>query len=1117
MKKVAHFLDGSAISLKKTLLVMKISVFLLLLALQISAKNSAQDRITLDLKGTTLANLFKAVEKQTVYRFFYSDDVVPVNMPVSITVRDASIDAVMNKIFAGSAFSWKLLDGRSVIVARNAVAPVAETIATGTVTDEKGEPLAGVTVTEKGTDNSTLTDRNGQFKLKLSGDNATLVFSSIGYTAQESKVNGQSGALSIVLKTAVQGLNEVVVVGYGTRKVSDLTGAVVNIKAENTNAGGVTTAVDQMLAGRVAGVQFKQNSSQPGGGSTLLIRGRNSLFLNTSPLYVIDGFIVNSPETPGTGTAYFSSPDKDPLNSINPADIESIAVLKDAAATAIYGAKGSNGVVIITTKRGRKGQVKVSYDGSYSFQKMAKKFEVMNAPQYMNFWNKLGSTSFTADQIANAKTTDWLDQITRTGQIQNHNVSLAGATDNLNYYFSVGYFDNQGIVKNSGMKRITGRGNLQYSKDKFTFNSNIFATNMVNNNQQTDGGTRSSVIASAITFAPYLGVRDSTGAYTRDPNNNFLINPVSLLDITDKLTTDKLNFSVGALYEIVKGLKPEIRVTYDVQNDNRLFYVPTTTAYNGNIAHGGTGSQTSQRGLGYTLNGLLHYDVTFADKHKITALGGYEYYYRSTSMFSALNSGFGTDLTGGNNLGGGTSAIVSSNKFDRKDISVFGRVDYTYNEKYLATVTLRRDGSSVFGSNNKFATFPGVSIGWKLDKEDFLAGHKNLDVLKLRAGYGVTGNSGITPYQSLSTYAQGINPILGPATTGIIGQNPVVGATLTPGKANPNLKWESTSQFNIGADYGFFRRITGSLDFFVKNTDNMLVQVNLPTTTGYNFQWQNAATMRTWGVEFSINSTNIQTDNFQWNTMFNFSWLNNKITGYKTGDSSTIAALNTIGVIKGQRTNSYYTYVADGIDPATGSIRFKDLDKNGTINSNDRQVVGSPDPRFILGLGNTLSYKKVTLSFFFTGNFGNKLHNQTMAQYTVPNANNIANAFVAAQNYWSTANPNSDIPANAGNGGGSWIYNTRWIEQAWFIRLQNVNLSYNIPTRHLGHVFSNARVYLQAQNLFVITPYKGMDPEASNNAYLAATQNMPAFLPGSTDINAYPPVRTFTVGLNLGF
>lgn len=425
-------------------------------------------------------------------------------------------------------------------------------------------------------------------------------------------------------------------------------------------------------------------------------------------------------------------------------------------------------------------------------------------------------------------------------------------------------------------------------------------------------------------------------------------------------------------------------------------------------------------------------------------------------------------------------------------------------------------GSSVFGQNNKFATFPGVSVGWKLDKENFLTNNKNVDLLKLRIGYGVTGNSGIASYQSLGKYNQGINPIDGIGTTGIIGQNPIVGIYTTPLKANPNLKWESTAQFNIGIDYGFFEHISGAIDFFVKNTNNMLVQVNLPTTTGFNAQWQNAAEMRTTGLEFSINSVNIRKQNFQWNSTFNFSLLNNKITNYKTTDSSTIAALNTIGVIKGKRANSYYTYIYDGIDANTGSFEFKDIDGNGVINSSDRQIFGSPDPKVIIGLGNNISYKNLSLGFFFVGNFGNKLFNETMAQYIVPTANGIANALKGAQNYWSSSNTNADIPANTGNNGGSWIYNSRWIEQAWFIRFQDVNISYNLSPKALSKIFTNVRIYVQAQNLFVITPYKSMDPEASNNIYLPATENMPAFLPGSVDISAYPPVRTFTIGINLG-
>ena len=1130
MNNKQRLVDIMIFAMKITFVQITVSILFTfsLYAKDLRAQPVLEKTFSINVENVSIEKIIFSIERQTKVKFNFSSNVINADRIISYSVKDKKIASFLQEMLKPINIDYQVLNDQIIlfpvnlnVIANEPVNKILQPVldinktVSGVVAGNSDEPLEGVTVTEKGTSNAVVTDSRGRYNINVA-DRAVLVFTSTGYISQQQTVTDGT-VINVVLRTETKSLDDVVVVGYGTRKISDLTGAVTNIKADATNIGGASTGVDQLLQGRVAGLQFKQNTSQPGGGGTVLIRGRNSLFLNTDPLYVIDGFIVNSPTTPVTGDNQFASPDKDPLNSINPNDIESIAVLKDAAATAIYGAKGSNGVILITTKRGNKGKLKVAYDGYYSVQKIAKKLDVLDAPEYMNFWNTMGSTSFSAIDIANAKTTDWFKLITQNGKIQSHNISLSGANDNFNYYFSLGYFDNDGIVKKSGMSRISGRGNVTYKKDKFNFSSNIFTTNIVNNSLQTQGGTRSSVIASAITFAPNLGVRDTAGVYTKDPNNAFLINPVSLLDISDKLNTDKLNFSMSAQYEILRGLKPEIRVTYDVQNDSRYFYVPTTTAYNGSTAHGGTGSQSAQRALGYTLDGLLHYDVTLAEKNKITALVGYEYYYRTTNYFSAYNSGFGTNITGANNIGGGTSPVVSSNRYDRKDISTFGRIDYTYNDKYLATVTVRRDGSSVFGENNKFAVFPGISLGWKLDKEDFLKNRKNIDLLKLRAGYGVTGNSGIASYQSLGKYNQGINPISGIGTTGIIGQNPVVGIFTTPLKANPDLKWESTAQLNVGVDYGLFKRITGALDFFIKNTNNMLVQVNLPTTTGYSSQWQNAAIMRTTGVELSINTANIQQKNFQWSTAFNISLLNNKITGYKTTDSSTISALNTIGVIKGQRTNSYYTYIYNGIDATNGLLKFKDIDGNGVINSNDRQIFGSPDPKVIIGLGNNFSYKNVNLNFFFIGNFGNKLFNQTMAQYIVPNANGIANALIGTLNSYSSSHTDADIPANAGNNGGTWIYNSRWIEKAWFIRLQNVNLSYNIPVKTFAKAFTSARVYVQAQNLFIITPYKGMDPEAANNSYLNATESMPAFLPGSTDISAYPSVRTFTLGLNLGF
>ncbi|MEN9917980.1 MAG: hypothetical protein RL662_416 [Bacteroidota bacterium] len=979
----------------------------------------------------------------------------------------------------------------------------------GTITDVKGEPIIGAIVQQKGTAEGIVSDIDGNYSLKLSeGAKDTVSFSMISYRTELRIISPQTLVLDIVLRDDAKLLEEIVVVGYSTRKIEDVTGAVTNIKADQTNIGGASTSVDQMLSGRVSGVQFKQTSSQPGGGGKTIIRGRNSLFLKTDPLYVIDGFIINAPESPSAGNIQFSSPSRDPLNSINPNDIESIAVLKDAAATAIYGAQGSNGVIIITTKRGKQGQMKVGYDGYASLQTVSKRLDVLNAQDYMKLYNDLGQTTYTDEQIKNGKTTDWIDETTTDGFIQNHNVNLSGGSETLRYYFSLGAFSQKGILKNTGMDRYTGRTNVEYKKDKFTFNSNIFASYIKDNNQPTNGGTRESIISGAMAFAPNVPVRDTNGKYASDPNSNFNVNPVSLLDIKDNLFTDKLNFSVGAAYQLLPFLKAEVKGTYDTQNMNRKLYVPTTTAYNGSFSHRGTALQASYRSTGATFNGLLHYDQTFDEVHHLTGLVGYELYERNNNYFNAFNSGFGTDVTGADNLVGGNSPLVNSNRDRRKDLSTFGRLDYSYADKYLLTMTLRRDGASVFGKNNKFAYFPGISAGWKLDKEEFLQDATAIDMLKVRLGYGVSGNSGIAPYQSLRKYD--IN------TNSILGGNAVIGAFLPEFKDNPDLKWESTSQLNLGVDYSFKGRFSGGLDFFVKSTKDMLVQLDLLPETGYKRQWSNAASMRVWGVEYSLNSTNISTKDFDWNTTFSFSWLDNKITDYNVDNASTINALNAMGIIKGERTNSYYTYITNGIDKTSGSFSFeKDKDSNAV-----RQIVGTPDPRFILGLGNTLRYKELSLDFFFSGNFGNKMYNQMRAMFAVPRTDHKTNYLQEAQGYWhAIQRPDATLPANRANNEGNYLYNNYWIEDAWFIRLQNLTLSYDLSkASFLKPYLSKARVYLQGQNLFLITDYSGLDPEQSNGSFIGQSSDIPAaFLPGSVDMNAYPSARTFTVGINISF
>ena len=417
----------------------------------------------------------------------------------------------------------------------------AQTKVSGTVKDANGEPIIGASVVVEGSTLGAVTDIDGNYTINDVSGNAVLVFSYLGFETQKIAVGNRS-KIDIVLKSKDQQLNEVVVVGYGTKKIDDITGAVTNVRADKTNIGGSASSVNQMLEGHVAGVQFKQNTAQPGGGGKTIIRGRNSLFLSTDPLYVVDGFIVNTPSAPGNGST-FGSPSIDPLNSINPNDIESVAVLKDAAATAIYGSQGSNGVIIITTKRGRTGKLSVNYDGYIGFQKRSKKLDTMNAQEYMRYNNSFGLTNFLESEINSANTTDWQEEITRTGFLQNHDISFSGGNENLKFYSSLGYYNQNGIIKNSGMSRYSGRTNIEYRQGKVTFLSNISASEIDDKSLSTDGTKRNSIISSALAFAPQVSVYDKNGKYNVDPSNDFIANPVSMLDIKDKTTTDKVNLN----------------------------------------------------------------------------------------------------------------------------------------------------------------------------------------------------------------------------------------------------------------------------------------------------------------------------------------------------------------------------------------------------------------------------------------------------------------------------------------------------------------------------------------------------------------------------------------------
>lgn len=1059
----------------------------LILILTLSA-TTLPAQITVSIKNQTIEQALRTIERTSDYRFFYNSQLPDLGVRVSLETNDQPIDTVMSSLLKNTALTYELKANKQIyLTLAKAEKTADESSISGTVYDSNHTPIAGVAVYVAGANTGTTTDSNGAYRL-AAAPGATLKFSYLGYLSVELKV-GVATQYDVVMKEDMQKLDEVVVVGYGYVKKSDLTGAVANISADDSNKGGVSTSVAQMLQGRVAGVVSLQSSPQPGGGADIIIRGRNSIYGSSAPLYIVDGFPYNPVGSPSSGEN-FGNNGRDPLNFINPNDIESVAVLKDASATAIYGTRGANGVIIITTKRGASGQLKVNYDGYAGVQTQAKKYDLLNGPEYMKYWNEQDAgPKFTAEEVANAPSTDWVDQITQTGFVQSHMVNLSAAQNNLNYYFSAGYYDQTGIVKSAEMQRYTARSNIEYTRGKWSISTNMSYANIKDKNQADNGSSRNSILESAISFAPYLEP-SKDGSYVVDPGSSFKVYPISLLDISDLTKSDRIDLNAKIEYEIIEGLKPQVKIAYNVQNGVRDFYLPSTTPLNGGRPdtdgkfHSGKSSVTSSRNTGFTFEGLLNYNRTFWEHLNVVALAGYSYMKTEWSGTRAKGEEFTPeDIFGSNNLESAKTQKAESWKGDNVIISGFGRLDLSWKDKYFLTGTIRRDGASNFGENNKWGWFPGVSAAWKISNEGFLSAVPQINLLKLRIGWGVTGNSGFDSYLSQSTYN------VSKADGAIIGQDLVTAVKLNATLANPDLKWEKTSQFNVGFDLALFDRLNVNFDFYKKKTTDLIIPMKLPMESGLNEQWVNAADFDVMGVELAINANIIHRNNFDWNVDFNFGWNDNKVSKINIAGESAKSSLESIGIIEGEKPNSYYGYKFKEINEA-GAMTFYDLDNSGAVDNKDRMVLGAPDPTFTLGLGSSFSYKGFAFDFFFDSALGRKLLNTNKAEHTSAYTADPANLYkcvLTEKNLPKTYNQTV---------GGDFTNNSRWIENASYLRLQNITLSYTFGTKTFGNIIKSLKIYVQGQNLFTISPWSGINPESNN---------------------LYPSLRSFTGGLSITF
>lgn len=1017
--------------------------------------------------------------------------------------------------------------------------PLIQSKLDGTVVDAiTNQPIIGASVTIKGTTHGVVTDAEGKFYFQTGQKFPyTLIVTYIGYKKIEVIV--EKNPVIINLKEERQELDELVVVGYGTQKRKDITGSVASVPKANLSQ--VTSSADNLLRGAVAGVVVTQSSGRPGASSSVRIRGGNSITAGNEPLYVVDGILIyNDNSNSGAGVTYAGA-SVNVLSTINPADIESIEVLKDASATAIYGSRGANGVVIITTKKGTKGQDNISYQGYFGFQNISKKLRLMNASEWASLRNDVQASigqapSFSPAQIEALKTSgnyDWQSAAFITAApVQSHNLSFSGGDEKSRYAVSAGYFDQDGIVLGSDFKRISLRVNYErnYSQ-KFKFGVNANYTNSIANGVGTNGGAAAgrnpNPLVSVVLTAPVVPIKNADGSYnvTNNPYatsvNGYIPNPINDLDNTTNET--KLNRILTSLfgeYKFNKELTAKVAVSGDVLNTKQNYYAPSNTT-----TGAGTKGLASigERSVGSVLNeNTLNYNTHFGENHKFSALGGYTLQYTKGEVVNAGAQTFVNDANTYNAIQDGVPVKPYSDAYESVLKSWLARVNYSYKGKYNFTLSGRADGSSRFGSESLWGYFPSAGFSWNITDEEFANNIKGVTEAKLRITAGTTGNQEIGNYLPLASMGSVNYSFGGTLYTG-----------LAPTRlANPDLKWEKTNQYNVGLDLSLLdRKINFVFDVYYKKTKDLLINVPVPLSSGYATVLQNIGGVENKGVEVGLTTENIKTKNFAWNSNIVFSLNRNKVTEIGNGvneffpvvPNGSLLQQQPVIVKVGLPLGSFWGYKTNGIfqtqeevntqpkinslaNTKVGDRKYVDTNGDGVITALDKGNLGTSQPKFVGSFSNTISYNDFDLNFSFQGAYGGKIFNALNQQLEISTLG--TNAASTLNDRWTPTNPSNEIPRASSSPLG--IVSERYVEDASFLRLKLITLGYTLPksvSKKLGT--KSVKFYISAENLITWTKYTGYDPEVSsyeqNNLY-----------PG-IDFGSYPNSKTFISGLNVTF
>ncbi|MDN3582385.1 TonB-dependent receptor [Mucilaginibacter flavus] len=1087
---------------------MKINAIILLVVCSLSSiamagnsyGQSVLDKtVNIKLNKIPLFDALERISENTGVRIMYTGNNVDNNLKITLTAKNEKLEDVLKKVLLSNQYTYTEIEGSLLVKpapkppVEIKETPVPAIIVTGTVVDDKGLPLVGVSVKIVGLTAGALTDVDGKFRLQVANEKAQIRFSYIGFDSQTITVGSQT-VLKVTLQPSANSLSAVVVVGYGTTTKKQLTSAIATVKAEQFNAGVVSTPAD-LLEGKVAGLNIT-NDGNPNGKASVTLRGPSSIRAGAAsvPFYVIDG-------VPGAD-----------FNLIAPSDIASIDVLKDASAAAIYGTRATNGVIIVTTKKSKAGQMRMTYNGYASIEKVSNQFQVASADQ-LRAYVKANGQSFTPAND-NGGNTDWQKAVERgTGVSQNHNLSFGGGTDKTTYSGSLNYLDNQGIVKSSGLKRVIGRLNVTQKalNDKlkldFSINNSVTNSNLLVNDipLSSANGQSPGLFKSIVQYLPTRTIYNADGTFYNDPTLKLGYNPVGL--ITNDTYKQKINLLLGNVRgELIlpAGLLYNFNVAYQTTNtDNNTYYNSASELAPG---LGGKAVRSTYQDTKKLFENYLTYSHNWNNEHDFKALFGYSIDQTTTGDgFQSTNQNFISDATGSSNLALGTPAAGyrvdygSVNVETLRLISFYSRLNYSYKGKYLLQASLRRDGSNAFGTNKRWGYFPAASAAWRIIDEDFMKSQNLFDDLKVRVGYGKTGNSlGFSPYTPITLYG----------TTGSFYYNGAyIGAIGVTQNPNPDLKWESTGTLNGGVDFSLFKgRLGGSVDIYNKKTTDMITTV--PVSLINNFvstKVENVGSMTNKGVEIALNGTPIKTGDFTWSSYGNISFNKNKITSLAPNLSKIYvgdpegpgqSGINVSIIEAGYPLGEFYTLKYLGRTNGVSTFLGANGQPTTTPTSADQTYAGNAQPTYTFGFGNDFTYKKFSLNFFFRGQGGNKIMNASLASFNQP-----TQASAHGVPTLTLSEPGNDVNAN--------LYSTRYLESGAFIRLSNATLSYKITVP--GNYVHGIRLYVTGTNLFIITKYKGVDPELNLNIDNQASGQ---FI-GVDSNNFYPKTRSFLAGVQV--